>query len=182
MIDVTNKRFCIFGMQGGGKSVLLKHILRSTTDHVVYDPLREHQGFNRYLPTNRNSVAEASLFITDYVLKRRPKLFVVDEGNRYVRPKPSPLPLGFAELNDYSRHWEIAWGTCTRRPSQFHSDIVELCHFLFIFHLPGPKDRRFLNEVSGGLGDIVRELPQYHFAVLDQTTNTISTHAPLDMD
>lgn len=152
----------------------------STRNHIVYDPLREHKNFNRYLPTNRNSVSEASGFITDYVLKKRPKLYCVDEANRYIKPKPNPLPPGFADLNDFSRHWDIAWGVVTRRPSQFHSDIVELCHFLFIFHLPGPKDRRFLNDLSDGLGDVVKSLPLYHFAVLDQTTDTISVHAPID--
>ena len=37
MIDITNKRACIFGLPGSGKSKLLEHILGSTKRHLIYE-------------------------------------------------------------------------------------------------------------------------------------------------
>ena len=168
MIDVVNKRFCILGPPGTGKSELAKHLLRQTSSHVVYDPLGEHSEFTRYVPSNRNSISELEVFIMRFVIPQRPRLFLVDEANRYIRPKPSPLPAGISDLNDLSRHWDITWGLLARRAVQMHSDVLELAHYLFVFRLQGRNDRRFFNDTIEGLGHIIAELPEYHFAVIEK--------------
>lgn len=180
MINLDTKQFVIFGLRGSGKSVLSKSILATTESHLVYDPLREYGGFRRYLPTDRQSETELNEAIHKWVLPYRPRLFIIDEANKYMRPKPHPLPSGVADLNDLGRHWNISFGTICRRPTQFHTDITELADYLFIFHLPGKNDYKYLESLISGLGDTVRELPQYHFALVE-AGKRVTVHAPIDI-
>ena len=165
-MDLTNKRFVIFGLQGSGKSVLAKAILRANPDHLVYDPMNEYKGYTRWRAEHPNSLLELERVITDIVIPKRVPLFIVDEANRYV-PARKSLPLAISELNDKSRHWGISWGMTARRISQFNSDITQLAHYLFIFRLPGRLDKRILNDQIEGLGDTVATLPPHHFAVVE---------------
>ena len=183
MIALTNKRACIFGLPGSGKSILLEHILKSTRKHIIYDPLNEHEGFTRYVPPDRHSSAELNTFIEKGIIARRNDydLLAIDEMNIYVRPKPTPLPRAVADLNDMSRHFGLAWIGVARRPSQFHTDIVELAHYVFFFKLPGKNDYSYMESLSKGLGDTVRALPKYHFAMLEDGVN-VTVHAPVNID
>ena len=158
----------IFGLQGSGKTILAKHILRQAKSHLVYDPLDEYSAFTRYVPQDRYSVPELDMFIMRLGLRTKPRLLVIDEANKYVRPKPAPLPKGVAELNDFSRHHDIAWLAVCRRPTQFHSDVTELAHYVFAFRLPGRNDRRFFDDMGAGLGSVVATLKPYHFLVIEQ--------------
>ena len=167
MIELSSKRFAVLGLQGSGKSQLCKRLLRGQPQHLVYDPLSEYKGFNRYQPQDRHSSGELDDFVTKAVIPWKPRLFVVDEASRYICPKPSPLPQGIAELNDWSRHYDIAWGVVCRRPSQLHSDIAELAHYLFIFRLSGRLDHHVLDSICAGLGQTVSTLQPYHFAVVE---------------
>lgn len=178
MIDLRDKAWVVFGRRGLGKSVLLKHILSKTPDHLLYDPLGEHEGFRRYIPEDRKSVEELSRFIEKVVLKERPSMFVVDECNRYVPPKPAPLPAGIDDLNDFARHYGISMGYVARRPVQFHTDIVELADYIFVFNLNGRNDHRYLEDLHRGFGDAVRGLAKHQFAILAQGSEII-IHAPV---
>lgn len=178
-MDITNKRFVILGLPGSGKTVLAKSLLNKSTHHIVYDVLKEYDGFYRYIPTKRNSREELTYFIQNFIIKTfKPNLFIIDEANRYMPPKPTPLPMGVSELNDWSRHMGISWGCIARRPVQFHSDIMELAHYLFIFVLKGKNDRAYLDCIIPGLGDTVAELEQYHFAVVTESRE-VYVHNPI---
>jgi hypothetical protein len=50
MIELKSKGWAVFGLRGSGKSWFVKHILDSTPDHLIYDPLKEHRGYNRIEP------------------------------------------------------------------------------------------------------------------------------------
>jgi len=181
MIILDNKRCVFFGLMGSGKTELVKHVLRSTKSHLVYDPLNEYNGFTRYVPDDRQSVSELNDLVEGMVIPQKPRLFIIDEANKYIRPKPQALPSGIADLNDLSRHWDIAWGAVCRRPTQFHTDIVELAHYLFIFPLHGKNDRHYLNDLKAGLGDTVDSLPEHYFAVVSELRE-ILVHAPLEIN
>ena len=179
MIDLTNQGWCIFGVRGSGKSWLLKHILDSTPDHIVYDPLDEHEGYRRYVLDDRQSVDELNGVINGVVIPRKPKLFVVDEANKYIQPKPSRLPSGVADLNDLARHWGTSCGWVCRRMTQFSTDIVELSNRLFVFKLTGKNDWQYLENLHQGLGDTVRGLGKHEFVSLTDG-NIMETHGPVD--
>jgi len=158
LIDLSGKGFCIFGVRGSGKSYLVRKILDSTPGHLVYDPLDEYQGYRRYIPTDRQSAEELNKVINELVIPRKPRLFIVDEANKWVRPKPTPLPSGVADLNDMGRHFGIACGWVCRRMTQMNTDIVELSNHLFFFKLSGKNDYVYMENLHQGLGDAVRNL------------------------
>lgn len=179
MIDLTGKGFCIFGVRGSGKSWLVKHILDSTPDHLIYDPLEEHDGYRRYIPDDRQSTDELNKLITDLVIPRKPRLFIVDEANKYIRPKPTPLPSGVSDLNDFARHFGTSCGWVARRMTQFNTDIVELANHLFFFKLTGKNDFHYMEGLHQGLGDAVRSLGKYEFMSLTNGAD-MQHHAPVD--
>jgi len=178
VIDLTDLGWCVFGARGGGKSWLVKHILDSTIDHLVYDPLDDHPGYRHYLPDDRESIAELTDLVTSVVIPTRPSLFVVEEANKYIAPKPSRLPPGIGDLMDFGRHWGISVGYVARRPVQFHSDIVELSNVLFFYRLTGRNDYLYMEGLCSGLGDAVRNLGQYEFASLTAGRD-IEIHNPI---
>jgi len=177
-MDLTDKGWCIFGPRGSGKSWLLKSILDSTPDHIVYDPLGDHEGYRRYLPEDRNSVAELSDLVQAVVIPTKPALFAVDEANKYILPKPHPLPAGIDDLMDFGRHFGISVGFVARRPVQFHTDLVELSDVIFLFSLTGKNDYQYMEDLHRGLGDVVRNLEKYHFASL-RAGREITIHNPV---
>jgi len=181
MIDLKNKRFCILGLQGGGKTELAKYLLSQSKNHLVYDVLKEYDGFTRYIPEDRNDADELTDCVQKLVIaKIKPDLFVIDEANRFCPPKPHPLPLGIAELNDWSRHMGLSWGVICRRPVQLHSDLMELAHYLFIFVLKGKNDRAYLDSILPGLGDKVASLANFHFVIVTESRSVL-THAPIPL-
>jgi len=197
-MDLANKGWAVFGLRGSGKSWFVKSVLESTPDHLIYDPLKEHTGYNKYTPTDRTSVEELSELIEGPVIKGvkiteenkskfptrrvgetwKPELFVIDECNRYVYPKPTRLPKPIADLVDYGRHWNVSFGAVARRPVQFHTDLIELADVVFFFQIPGTNDRRYLESLHVGLGDTVRDLPPYHFVGFSHGSE-ITVHAPI---
>ena len=163
-IDITNKRFAILGLQGTGKSILVKHFLRSTSASIVYDVLREHQVDNF---VNRVVMGTGQI-----------RLFIMDEANRYCRSM-KPLPASILDLNDFQRHENIAFGVIARRPTQLHTDLMELAHYLFIFRLVGVNDYKYLESIAEGLGDAARALEEFHF-VLVNPDRSFQVHEPVE--
>lgn len=167
-INLANKRAVIVGPPGSGKTVLARHILNMTRQHIVWDPLQDYIGYNRYQPTNPHSKTEADQFIRKAVIGFKPRLFVFEEANNIIEPKPKPLPPAIREMNDWSRHYGISWIVMARRPVQLHTDVVELATFIFAFRLTGKNDRAFFDNYNTGLGDIVATLKPWHFLVIEQ--------------
>jgi len=197
-MDLGSKGWAVFGLRGSGKSWFVKSVLESTPDHLIYDPLKEHNGYNKYTPSDRTSIDELSQVIEGPVIKGvrvteenkamfptrrvgetwKPELFVIDECNRYVYPKPTRLPKPIADLVDYGRHWNVSFGAVARRPVQFHTDLIELADVVFFFQLPGKNDNAYLESLHTGLGDTVRNLAPYHFVAFSHGSE-ITVHAPI---
>ena len=169
----------MFGVRGSGKSWLVKAILDTRGDHLVYDPLDEYQGYRRYIPEDRQSSAELNTLIEDVIIRYKPRLFVVDEANKYVKPKPTPLIPGAADLNDFGRHWGTSVGLVARRMTQFNTDITELANHLFFFKLSGKNDYAYMENLHQGLGDAVRNLGPHEFMSLTNGSE-MELHSPVD--
>ena len=197
-MDLANKGWCVFGLRGSGKSWFVKSLLESTPDHLIYDPLKEHRGYNKYTPSDRTSIEELEKVIQGPVIKGvkvtednkatfptrrvgetwKAELFVIDEGNRYILPHPTRMPPGVADLVDYGRHWNLSFGVVARRPVQFNSTLVELSDHVFFFQLPGKNDHAYLESLHVGLGDTVRDLAPFHFVAFSHGSE-ITVHAPI---
>jgi len=92
-------------------------------------------------------------------------MIVVDEANRYMLPKPIPLPEQVSYLNDFQLHIPISFLCIARRPVQLNTDITELAHYIICFNLAGKNDIGYLNDLTDGLGDSVAQLQEYEFIV-----------------
>lgn len=181
MLDFTNKKIVIFGLQGSGKSHLVKkHILPRINKGIVFDTLNEYPQFTRYVPKSRNldGIPELELFIT-YALKNKYSMIVVDEANRYMPPKPAPLPEQVSYVNDFQLHIPISFLCIARRPVQLNQDITELAHFIICFSLAGKNDISYLNDLTAGLGDSVAQLQEYEFIVCGTPRQNYQKFAPV---
>lgn len=183
--NLTDKRFVILGLQGTGKTYLAKYILGQQPASIVYDVMHEYKGYNRYIVKYRQykqeAIDELNKLVSQVVIgSGKIKLFILDEANRFCPPKPKPLPDSILELNDWQRHYHISLGAICRRPTQLHTDLIELAHYLFIFQLKGKNDLLYLDALAAGLGDMVVTLPEYHFVIV-HPNHEFEVHPPVSL-
>lgn len=182
---LAEKRFGILGLQGTGKTYLSKYILEQQPASLVYDVMHEYKGYNRYIVKfrqyNSDGINELNSLVSQVVIgSGKIKLFILDEANRFCQPKPRPLPDSILELNDFQRHYHISFGAICRRPTQLHTDIIELAHYLFIFQLKGKNDLIYLEALAAGLGNAVFSLPEYHFVIV-YPNHEFEVHPPISI-
>ncbi|MAF42985.1 MAG: hypothetical protein CMI54_02275 [Parcubacteria group bacterium] len=186
MLKLTRKTWAVFGYKGGGKSVLAQYIASSYGDKCLYyDTLHEappDASFHAFQPKNRQNVGELLSVIKLIQANKRYRMLIIDEANRYAKPKPTPLPQEIADMNDWARHpqYNLSVGYIARRPTQLNTDLTEIADYLFIFHLGGKNDIKYLNDLRSGLGDTVQNLPLWHFVVADQSRHW-QIMAPVDI-
>ena len=136
---------------------------------LLYDTLGEapaDAAYHTYAPKDRNSVAELESVIESIKDARRFQLFLIDECNRFAPSKPAPLPVQLADLNDQCRHYDLSVGYISRRPVQLNQDLTELSDYVFLFHLKGHSDIRYLDDMAAGLGQAVLDLKGFEFVVV----------------
>lgn len=173
-LELTERRCCIFGLQGSGKTEFGKMIARQSARPFIVDPLDEYGDIPnaiQYVPTHRTYGPEAIAEINHVVrymlaLDPKPTLFLLDEANRYC-PNKRPLPEEVALLNDESRHLDLALAFIARRPVQLNTDLAELAHYLVVFSLVGKNDRGYLNDIADTFGDRVVNLTWHDFIIAD---------------
>ena len=173
-LDLRERRLCIFGLQGSGKTEFGRWITRQAVRPFIVDPMDQYGDIPHavtYVPENKvygdAAVAEINQ-VVEYMLTLdpRPTLFLIDEANRFC-PNKKPLPVQIARLNDESRHMELALCFIARRPVQLNTDLAELAHYLVVFSLAGKNDRQYLNDIADGFGDKVTALPWHDFVIAD---------------
>jgi len=167
-LETANKQGCLFGLPDSGKSTLANWLLtRWGGKAFVFDTLNEfpEKAFYRYVPVNRGDVSEFETVTRKVMATRQYQFYVVDEANRYLPPKPSPLPPAARDLNDYRAHYGLGTLFIARRPVQLNQDVTELSNNLILFILDGKNDVDYLNDMCKGLGDTVEHLKPYHFIV-----------------
>lgn len=173
-LDLKERRCCIFGLQGSGKTEFGRWLARQTERAFIYDTLEEYGDLpnaTNYVPDFKTYCPEAIDEINAVVehilsLDPMPSLFLIDEANRFC-PNKKPLPEQIARLNDESRHLNLALGFIARRPVQLNTDLAELAHYLICFSLAGKNDRGYLNDIADTFGDQVVEQTWHDFIIAD---------------
>ena len=186
-IQLTRKTWCVFGLKGSGKSTLMQYIAAQYgAKCLMFDTLHEvnvEVPFHVYQPKNRQSPMELETVIALLRANKPYRMFVIDEANRFCKPKPSSLPQGVADMNDWARHeqFNLSVGYIARRPVQLNTDLTEIADYLFIFGMAGKNDVKYLNDLRNGLGDTVKDLPLFHYAVVyPDRTWKVATPIPMD--
>lgn len=156
--ELENHKFCIFGLQGSGKTVLAKHLMRKNKGWIAYDTTGDFKGLHRYCPENSTSVEELENFIR-FVMRKNGKIkgLIIDEADNYFPSNGRILPYA-SELITKHRHYGLSVGFLTRRPQDMHAKIVESSKTLFSFYQEGVNALKRLDDISAGLGDAVRNL------------------------
>jgi len=182
-LDLHEKRVCIFGLQGSGKTEWLRWLCRNSERPFIVDPLEQYQDIPHaiaYVPKHKVYSPEAIAEINQVVkymltLNPRPTIFCLDEANRWC-PNKRPLPEQLSYLNDEQRHLNLALAFIARRPAQLNTDLTELAHFLVVFNLAGKNDRQYLNDLAENFGDQAVKLPWHDFLIADPQRQV--THYP----
>ncbi len=183
-----NKHLVIVGLKGAGKTNFIKWLLRYYPRHLIFDVLREHKGFNRYLPTHRQRGEELNqefnLLLNKVVIPKREKLdvFGVDEANR-IFPNREKMPAAGLDLIDFSRHWSMCIAFIARRLAQLHTDVVETANYVVAFKQTGFNDLRRLASLMEGLDDVMREkisFQEHNFILFDGNSFSIEKVPKMD--
>lgn len=168
--NFDSKSAVIFGLPDSGKSTLA-HFIASKFGSAcfIYDTLSEYpdEPFYNYRPQDRYSVPECERVIRWAMNTRKFRLIMIDEANRFCPSKPAPLPQAIADLNDWRAHYNLSTLYIARLPVQLNQDLTELAQYAMVFNLPGGLATDYLNTRLDGLGDAVKELPAYHFILVD---------------
>ena len=174
-MKLKNKVFVVFGLRGTGKSTFVNFLANQVgITALMYDTLSESPPspkYSVYRPHDRYNVGELETVIKMIIpgVNKSPfaSLFVIDEANRFCPSKPHVLPPIVADLNDQCRHYNMGLGFVARRPVQLHQDITELADYIVIFRLTGVRDIKYLNDISMGLGAMIKTLKGYEFIIVE---------------
>lgn len=168
------------GMRGSGKTTFAKWFIKNIfPNHLVFDTIykinsKDYAGFNRYQVNNANGGEQLKKEFDDFFFglqKQEVKgstfyfspqgkvidCIVIEEAN-LVAPSRETPPLALRFLTNVGRHANLANVCIIRRPTQLHTDVIELADYLIIFALDGKNDIDYLNEIKQGLGDATQKL------------------------
>lgn len=178
--DLLDKklRFCIFGGNMSGKTYLSKYILKLWGNKgIAFDKVEQYRGFHRYNMNIKvgtlegrkemDNAIKGCLLEQKWENNHRFKGGIFDEANEYF-PTNIPLLPYASKLNNEYRHIINSFGMISRRPARLYNDFVDLAHVLFIFRLTGKNDKKYLNDVHDGLGEMASNLQKYHFIVYQE--------------
>lgn len=167
-LDLKEKRVCILGLQGSGKSYLAKYIIMRTKRVFVIDPLNEYQIVDRYKNRNRLVLTETTIpeIVMDTIENDKMDLLVIDEISRFA-PTRRQENKRLRDFADACRHHGTTFMAIARRPAQVYVDYVELAHYLFIFRLRGKNDSHWMDNQAEGLTEAVHALKRFEFVCLN---------------
>lgn len=185
-INLKGSHWLTLGLKGSGKSNFNKWLLSKRPRHMVFDPVKEYQGYHRYVPNNTrgDAAVEELKLVTDQVVKANQDqidYFYVDEVNRYVS-KRGQLDGPVGELVDLNRHYNMGVGFTARLPQQVHTEIRELADYIFIFNLAGKASLEFLDDMAENTRQTLERLDKYECVMLDPNRNITKLKAVPNMD
>lgn len=176
-LDLTRKIFTVFGLNLSGKSYFVKHAIIPSYRCLVWDPNKEYPSDKAdvYYPkalAYPGSAYECEEFLIKIVKKNRGKydLLLFDEANQTF-PVSRPLLGEMLSLLNTYRHdvWgNLGIGFVCRRPAQLYTDFVSLSHIIFSFGNKGSQDIQRLNMEASGLGDLVKQLANHEYVIVNQ--------------
>jgi hypothetical protein len=173
-------RFIAIGLQGGGKTYLIKKLfLDKEPNHLVIDPNDEYgDTYTRYVPRYTDDYeklnAEMKLCIKKLVLpntwsleqmqvhkdKEKPdrlKLLVIDEAD-LIAPARTNINAALRNLVVKSRHLRLTIVFISRRPTDLNAYLMDTADFLFVFKQVGYNSLRVLRALKVDSDKVIKDL------------------------
>lgn len=139
-MDLTGKKIGIFGIQGSGKTILARKLIRSFRKPIVYEVNPDFRNDNCmiYKPANLTPALLDAFCgkVKQLALKKKCDCFVIDEFDMFCQGNLS-IPPNLNDLVLNHRHYGLAIIFISRRLQDIPAKIVESCHHLFVFKIEG---------------------------------------------
>jgi len=139
-MDLTFKKIGIFGIQGSGKTILARKLIRTFRKPIVYEVNPDFRQDNCMIYKPKDlTLATLDNFcakVKQLALKKKCDCFIIDEFDMFCQGQMS-LPTNLNDLVMNHRHYGLAMIFISRRLQDIPAKIVESCHHLFVFKIEG---------------------------------------------
>jgi len=160
-LNLTNKKIIIAGIQGTGKTYLVKYLSRFF-NAVVYSPYYdEWKDEDVVYIKAKDFVSEFPSWcskVKALALKKKVNLFIIDDADLLFKHH-FDVSKEFRDLHIGHRHYGLAIAYVTRRIQDIPTKIYGSCEFLALFSIESPQAIDLLNRFHEGLGDRVKAIP-----------------------
>jgi len=169
-INLKAKAIVIAGIQGTGKTYLVKYLSRFF-NAMVYSPYAEEWAIEDVIYVHTSDfIKEFPIWCSKAVsLAKKDKinLFIIDDADLIFRTH-FDVCQSFRELHIKRRHLGsgLALAYCTRRPQDIPTKIYGSCEFWALFSNNSPQVIDLLNKLHTGLGDKVSTIDYQSFQFL----------------
>jgi len=179
-MDFHNHKVVIFGIQGSGKTVLAKHIMRGFKKPMVYKINQDFNNEQCYLYKPTDVYGELDSFIK-WFNKSDHDLLILDEADLFFSSNFSLAK--YPNLNDLAinhRHYNKTLVLISRRPQDIPTKIVESCKVQFWFKIEGANVQRKLQEIDPRMLELMEQLKFGDFQfIVKEIGQAPSIHAPV---
>ncbi len=167
---VQNKKVCVFGIQGSGKTQFVKRlILDEFKKPIVY---RMSEDFDKmlnkihlYVPQPNKEMDEFEFF-SKYVLnlaqQKKIDCVVIDEADLFFQSNWH-INEHFRNLVLKHRHYGVSIILISRRPQDIPTVVVESSYYLVVYKLQGVNAIKKFKEIHKDLSDSIESLDYEKF-------------------
>jgi len=157
--DLNEKKFLVAGLQGTGKTYLVKRLARFFTNVAVYTPHPDEWKASAVVVFDMDDFVEDFSTVTKLLKKFKTRFdcLIIDEADMLFETQFDVEKT----LNDIiinHRHYGLSVMFSTRRPQNIPAKIYNQFENLMLFSIEAPHVRDLLNRYYEGLGDMVSNL------------------------
>lgn len=167
-IELTNERGAILGEGEGGKTYLLRKLLKEFKKSKILIITPNYEEFKDYPNRVVTWEPEECCEAIGEALQKGNMLVIIDDAD--VILDKIMTDKRFKELVNSGRHRGCGWLIVSRRTADLPTMVAKQAKKLFLFQTDLPRDVEFLNEFYYPAGDEVKALdPQAHeFLYIDR--------------
>lgn len=188
-------RKLVYGLNKTGKSTWTKDFLEDKP-YIVFDPnadtifeVNESKLQLVYNPTNEFDEDELRDFMAfvkkNKVFRRRDMWIVFDEAHNIWPNKGGlqKLPDDLKLFITRGRHapWFFSMLFIGLKPSMLNPVVQDLALSMIVFRIDGNQSVKALNEKRDGLGDVAKELDDFHYLSIEQGEKGFKENMPVKL-
>lgn len=161
-VDFKNQKICVFGIQGSGKTVFVKNLIRAFHYPLVYAVhLEDFEKSKAMVYHVKNySLEHLNNFckqVKQLAIKKECDLFIIDEADMFFRTN-FELPDGIMDLILNHRHYGLTLCFVSRRPQDIPTRITESTYWTVVYKLEGRNALERLRQIDEDLSKLVEQL------------------------